>query len=332
MEKIKYEFDPYSRLTASNSALRGARKVLDGQFRISGSNTLTYHIKSPIPAYTKVPRQLKLKGEWSLAQGHHLRFTLDKLSRKTFGDELTLQGEIIDVRKNSLLFAVTTKRASGLPSLYTLELSGLWQADERNRLTFRVDKGNGRVDPLTFDGAWQINENFQITYSCHKEELLRKKKRTQSLVFDGHWDIKDKARLSYVMDSDTGSRFDFKTGVGIFKSNYIQYELGIGLSRKKRPVRRVITLFGGWRLNKNIGLVFEVGREGRKTQVILFGAEAKLKDKGNVAFSLRNALNKGMGVELELSRDILNGDGQVFLRLLGSKQESAILAGAGWRW
>jgi len=323
---VKYEFDPYNRLAVKGSALRGARKVLDGQFRISDANTLTYQIKTPVPNGIKAPHQLKLKGEWSLTKEHQLRITLDKTARQTFGGQLTIQGEIIDARKNSLLFAVTTKTKDNTPSIYILEFVGSWQADEHNRLTFRINKERGRFDYLTFDGIWQIDKNYQITYSYHKEQLARKKKELHTLIFQGHWDIKDKARLSYVIDSNSASGFDFKTSVGIFRDNYIKYELGIGLLRK------TVTFFGEWKIKKNIGLIFEVKREARKIQAITFGAQARLGDKNNLIFSLRNSLNKEIGVELGLSRDIFDGDGQAFLRLLESKKETAMLAGIGWRW
>lgn len=332
MEKIKYEFDPHNRLTVENSALRGVRKVLEGQFKTARHNTLTYHVKTPVPSGVKAPHQLKLRGSWSLTEEHQLRLTLDKWKRQTFGDQLTIQGEIIDVQKNSLLYAVTTRTKQGSPSVYILELSGSWQADEQNRLTFRVDKERGCTDPLTFEGIWQINENYQIIYRYQREGLVRKSKKIYTLIFKGFWDIQDKARLSYIIDKNTDSRFDFKTSLGIFKDDYIKYELGIGLRRKKLPVKRTIAFFGSWKLKKNTGLVFEVEQGKRKIQAIVFGAQVKLTDKGAVLFTLRNSLNNGIGRELELSQDIFKGEGSRFLRLLQSKQESAILAGAGWRW
>lgn len=185
MEKIKYEFDPHNRLTATNSALRGVRKVLDGQFKIADHNTLTYHIKAPVPADIRAPHQVKLKGIWSLTEDHQLRLTLDKWRRETFGDRLTLQGEILDVQKNSLLFAVTTRTKDDMPSTYSLELAGSWAADKYNRLYFRVDKGQGRFDSLTFLGAWEIDENYQIAYSYQKEQLARENKEIHTLIFKG---------------------------------------------------------------------------------------------------------------------------------------------------
>jgi len=274
MEKLKYEFDPHNRLIA-RSSLRGIRKVLDGQFRISEYNKLTYHIKAPFPEGIKSPHQIKLKGTWALTEDHQLRLTFDKWRRQTFGDQLTIQGEILDVKKNSLLFAVQTTTKDDLPSTYLLELAGTWQADAQNRLTFRVEKENGGSDALTFEGSWQIDENYQITYSYSKEQLTRKLKEVHAIAFQGYWDIQDKSRLSFVLDADSDSRFDFNTTLGIFKDNYIKYELGIGFSSDKQPVKQEITFFGKWMILKNIGLVFQIERENRKLQQIVLARRQK---------------------------------------------------------
>lgn len=327
MEKLRYEFDPHNRLVAK-SGLRGIRKVIDGQFKVSAQNTLTYHLKSPFPSGANAPHQLKLTGAWSLTKEHQLRLTLDQWSRQAFGEELTLQAEILDVKDNSLLFALKTQNKDGLPALYTLELSGVWQADEQNRLCFGVSRQGGREDLLVFEGAWQISKNYHITYAYAKEQLIRKLKQAHTLRFQGHWDIQDKARLSFVLGAGSGSRFDFRAAVGVFKDNYIKYELGIGLPPKKQA----ITFFGKWQLKKDAGLVFEVRQEERYIQSFVFGAQVKLAGKGMLAFNLRNSRDKGVGAEIELSRDILAGSGQAFLRLLKQKRELAVLAGAGWRW
>jgi hypothetical protein len=328
MPKLRYEIDPHNRLVAD---LFGMRRVLEGQFKVGPRNTLTYDIKTPVPQDIKAPHQVKLKGEWSLDKDHQLGFTLDKWQRKTFGDQLTIQGEILDVKKNALLFAVTTRNQKRNLSLYTLELSGAWQADARNRLTFRVAKGGDNFDTLVFCGAWQINKHYQIIYRYTKADLVRKRKRLYSLTFQGCWDITDKARFSYVIEKSSDSVFNFKTSVGIFKGNYVKYELGIGLSGRKQPVRRTITLFGSWKIKKGVGLVFEIETD-KKIRAIVLGAEAKLGEKNTVLFSLRNNLNQDIEGKLELARDIFQGDGQAFLRLLGERGEVTIQAGAGWKW
>ena len=336
VEKVRYEVDPHNRLviktTARKTSLPRFRKVLDGRFKVANDNTLTYHVKAPIPDDIKAPHQVKLRGKWSLTENHDLRLTLDKWRRQTFGDQLTLQGDIIDASKNSLLFAVTTRTKGNTQSIYTLKLQGSWQADRNNRLFFRVKREKARYDILTFDGIWKIGKNNQIIYQYQKAQLRRKLKKIHTLIFKGYWDIKDKTRLSYVIDRNTDSVFNFKTSLGIFKDRYIKYEIGIGLSRKPKPIKRTITLFGTWKIKKTVGLIFEAEYENKKIHDIVFGTEAKLTKKDVILFKLRNNINREIGAQLELSHKILRGDGQAFLRLLKSKRESAILVGAGWGW
>ncbi|MFH1698239.1 MAG: hypothetical protein ABH882_04240 [Candidatus Omnitrophota bacterium] len=374
MQKVRYELDPHNRLilkSGKKSDLSEFRQVLDGKFKTDENNELSYHIKAPLaesentPYHSlrsgtgHVPHQVKLRGKWSLTDNHDLRLTLDKQGRETFGDKVTLQGEILDVKANSLLFAVTTKTkedtpfdsAQGRQSTYILNLGGSWKADENNRLSFHIKKQEGRHDILTFKGIWEINKNHEIVYQYEKAELIRKKRKIHTLTFKGYWDIKDSVRISYVLskshsiptlrsrgpgierDMDTDSVFRFTASAGIFKENYIKYELGIGLTDREKPVKQTIALFGTWKIKKNAGLMFEVEYENKKVHAIVFGAEATLTDKDTISFKLKNDIeNRDIGINVELSHKILKGDGEAFIRALKSNRESAVYAGAAWRW
>ena len=334
MERFRYELDPYNRLVldkGGGSGLPEFRRALDGRFKIDKDNNLSYHVKAPLSPSEKIPHQIRLRGEWSLTDNHDLRLTLDKLGRATFGDQVTLQGEILDVKANSLLFAVTTRACAGARSTYVLDLAGSWKADENNRLAFRVKKGNGAYDALTFSAEWEITKDHRIIYRYEKADLVTKKKKVRELSFAGHWDIKDKLRISYVLDGRTDSVFDFIASAGVFKKDYIKYEIGIGLSGRLRPKGRTVTLSGKWNLKKDAGLVFEIEYEGGRPHAIIFGADALLKDKDTVSLRLKNDIeNKDLGVTLELSRRIFRGEGEAFLRALKDGRESAIYAGAAW--
>ena len=349
MQKVRYELDPHNRLVIDDSGrksdLTEFRKVIDGRFKTDKFNNLSYHVKAPhhslrsgagqapLQEDEHIPHQIKLKGEWSLTDNNELRLTLDKWARETFGDQITLQGEILDVDKNSLLFAITTTTKDNTQSTYVLNLGGSWKADENNRLSFHVKKEEGRHDILTFNGVWEIHKNHQIIYQYEKAELIRKKRVTHALTFKGYWGISEKARISYILSKGTDSVFDFKTSAGIFKENYIKYELGIGLVNRAKPITKTVTLFGKWNLKKDVGLIFEIEYENKKTKQIVFGADANLTDKDTISFKLKNDIeNKDIGINLELSHKIIKGDGEAFLRVLKSRQEAAIYAGAAWRW
>jgi hypothetical protein len=345
MHKVRYEIDPHNRLVIRErvrkkrkrvtrpreTALPYFRKALHGRFRVDKDNLLTYHVKAPVPRDIAVPHQIKLRGTWSLTGDHNLAFTLDKWGRQTFGDQLTLQGDIVDVRRNALLFAVTTRTKEGTRSTSILKLRGTWQADKYNRLTLRVKKERGRYDILTFGGIWEVNRNHQIVYSYEKARLIRKQKKVRTLIFKGHWDIREKGRLSYVLERHSGI-FHFRTAFGIFKERYIKYQLGIGLSQRQKPAGRTVILFGTWKIGKKRGLTFEVEYENRRIHAILFGAEARLTDRDTILFKLRNEIHKDINARLEVSRKIVKGNGEAFVRLLASKGEVTIYAGAGFAW
>lgn len=337
MLKVKYEVDPFNRIASARKGVRNGlpqfRKVIDGRFKIDDNNSLSYLVKAPLNEGGGIPNQIKLNGKWFLDDNCDLRLTLDKSARETFGDEVTLQGEIIDASSGSLLFAVTTKTKEGIRSTYVLNLQGSWKADEYNRLSFRVRKEGGRFDILTFNGEWELDNKHQIVYRYEKTDLIRKKTRTSTLVFKGYWDIRDDIRISYVMDGNTDSVFNFEARSGVFKEDYIKYSVGIGLSGRVRPVKQTVTLYGEWKFKKNAGLVFEIEYEAGRVRSIVFGAEARLSYKNTVSFRLKSGLeNKDIGANLELSRAILKGDGEMFLKLLKEDGEFAVSAGAACRW
>jgi len=339
MQKLRYEVDPHNRLIVSETGakldLTRFRRVFDGSFKTGSDSTLIYHIKGPmygLEAERKAPHQVKLRGKWSLNKNHDLVLTLDKWRRQTFGDEITLQGQIVAASANSISFAASTRSEKNIDIRNILKLEGRWQADEHNRLTFRVNKGEGKHDTLTFDGIWDVDKKHRIVYRYEKAQLIRKRRVKQNIIFEGHWDITRRNRLSYEISRKENSGFEFRTEIAVLDKNSIKYKIGIGVSDKKQPFRRVITLFGRWKIKRNVGLLFEIKYEEGKVKAITFGADAKLTKEDKVEFKLKNELRKNLGLELKLSRKLLRGDGEAFLKLLKDKKEASIYAGMAWRW
>jgi len=303
MEKLKYEVDPHSRLIAGNTGrktnLPKFRKVLDGRFTIGKNNTLIYHVKSPVWHGVCIPHQLKLKGKWSLTERGDLRLTIDKWGRASFGDKITLKGDIISVSKNSLLFAITKATKENKISTYALKLEGTWQADRLNRLTFRATKEEGRHDILTLTGIWKIDKNYRIIYCYEKADLIRKTKKVHTLTFKGYWNITDNAKVSYVIDKRIGSAFKFKAGLAVLAAKHVKFELNIGLTKKQ-----ALTFAGTWKIGK-----------------------------AAASFRLRKEIGeKGLTAGFRLSRKIQKQAGEMFLAAGKSKREASIFAGAGYKW
>jgi len=330
--------DPYNRLILDNPGSKGSglprfRKAIDGRFSLDRSNNLIYQVKAPLSAGENIPHQIKLKGDWSLTDSHRLRLTLNKSGRQTLGDQLTLEGEILDAGENSLLFAITTTSKLDMRTTYVLELGGTWKADSRNRLTFHVRNESGRRNILTFNGTWEIDKRNKIVYRYENASLITKKRQVHSLEFDGYWDIRNRYRISYFIGAGTDSSFDFRGSAGIFKDSYIKYEIGIGIRGYARPVERVIMLFGRWLLKEDVGVVFELKYADKKSRQIVFGADFKITGSDTVSLRLKSSQgDKDIGATLGLSRRIFKGDGEIFLRALVSKRERSIYAGAAWRW
>ncbi len=170
-------------------------------------------------------------------------------------------------------------------------------------------------------------------YQYEKAELLRKTRTTQTLIFKGRWDVKNNIEISYLLGADSNSAITFKAALSVFEKNYIKYQIAITFSGGKQSVERLIALNGVWKINQNTGLEFEIKYGDGSLRSIAFGASVRLSGRDTLSLKLRNNLkNMDMGVELELSHKILEGEGEAFLRFIKDKQEVALLAGAGWRW
>ena len=90
---------------------------------------------------------------------------------------------------------------------------------------------------------------------------------------------------------------------------------------------QTVTLAGRWCIKQGQGVSFEVKYKGNQVQGIKFAVEAKLKDKTKLTFKL-----KRLGVEVQLARKLLKGDGEWFVRLLKDSKHSAAFVGLGFRW
>lgn len=336
MVKTRYEIDPHNRLVVTGRDKKTGiplyRKVVDGRFKINTTNTLVYQVTSPVQG-PEIPHAVRLRGTWSLTKDHDLKITLEKSKRDKASDELTIAGSILSASGNSLLFAAGTRSADGTRTTYTLEIAGTWQADQHNRLTFRVSKSSGiAAGILVFQGAWEAAKNT-LTYTYERRDGIRGTKALQTIAFKGRWEITDRTALTYALDASSNSAFRFRTGIGSFKSNRIEYEVGIGYAKRLRPRIRTIILYGSWHITEGSGLSFDVEAADGGIYAITFTAEARLTGNDTIKLTLRGGTaRRALGGSVELSHKILQGDGEAFLRLLKSHEETAVMVGATTRW
>lgn len=337
MVKIRYETDPYNRLVVNTkqgrSPLSRYRRVIDGRFKIKNGNTLTYVVRSPQDVSFKTPHEIDLKGLWSLTKDHDLKIELERSGKSGHEGSLVISGSIIEAGKNFLRFAVTSRSADGVSTSYLLELTGSWQADSGNRLTFRITKGLASTGILTFYGVWDINKDNILVYRYEKRTGLNKTSDLHEVVFKGRWDITQTFGLTYTIDRKSNSSFNFRSGLASFKKDRIEYEIGVGSSRKLRPSIKTVIIYGRWVIRPGSALSFEVETAGVHLYSLSFNAQASLTDRDTVIFQFKaSPYMRDKAISLELSRKVLGGQGEAFIKYLKDRESHSVFVGMTKPW
>ncbi len=270
-----------------------------------------------------------VKGKWELTPNHDLQY-----KSKDLDEEIKLTGSLIAAEANALVFAVTERQKDQKTVTSIHKLTGTWKANPKNQLVFEVDKESGKKDALTFKAAWKINNRHEIVYTYDRVNLKTKRKEAQELVFKGYWDISEKNRLTYYLGGDASSVFRFRgafqTKSILAKKGEIRYQLGVEVQGRSRI--QTVALFGKWIVSRNFRLSFEMEYNDKKRKTINFGGTYSLSESADVTVNLKSQEGKPLGVELILTKDIFNGDGQTFIRLQKSINESRVEAGMNFKW
>ena len=136
------------------------------------------------------------------------------------------------------------------------------------------------------------------------------------------------------MGGDSESVFHFKGAfqtTSIYaKKGEIRYQAGVDIKGKHKI--QTITLFGKWLLSKDLRLDFEIEYADRKKKTISFGGTYSLSDSADITVNLKSQVGKPLGIELILTKEIFDGDGDLFLRLEKSLEESKIEGGVKFKW
>lgn len=310
-----------------------------GNFQINQDNQLEYWLNEPQNwrRIYNLPEKIVFEGKWQLDSNHVLELILNKTSNQSENSRLTLKGQIISAQDNVLAFEIIThtegdgSRREPSPSTFSiLKLTGTWQADQANRLVFQVSR-KGTPDTLTFRAAWQVNKNQQIEYAYEKINLATKSKTSQSLIFEGFWKIGCGHRLVYVLSRNAGSQFNFRAHLenpNIYpQQNTIKYRLGIGVSRPKSLSYGLVTLYGQWKFNRNLGLIFTMDYGEGKVQEVEFGAEVTFA-RNKLILSLKDTEGEPVGLTLTYTYKLLSSlQPQAFIRLKSYQKQLGIEAG-----
>ena len=271
----------------------------------------------------------EVHGTWRLTKNHEVEYR-----RRGAEEEVVLRGDLVAVEENRLLFQLSEEFSSGESVRRRFALRGRWLVDASNRLSFEAERQKGRPDWLTLQGAWEVGPGHQILYRFHRENLKTRKQDERILRFSGRWEIDPEKRLTYVLDRVSGSAFRFR---GTFESAPIQAKTGeiryqLGLEANGESQSRTVTLFGKWKFSRRLALSFEVPYPGRALRSLSFGADYSVDSRQNVTARLTTREGKPLGLEVIFTRQIFKGDGEGFLRLVRSSEESAVQGGFRFRW
>lgn len=331
---MRYLLDDKNRLVVEYDRLgQRFRKVLDGRFKINSDNLLTYKVKTPI-VDDDIPEEFRLDGRWSLTRDHDLKLTLATPDPVGGKSELLFRGEIVSAKGDVLIFGITTGSSDTVGSTYTITLSGAWQADKFNRLTFLIKNKTASRGELVFEAGWEIDRQFRIVYRYKKTVLKKRTKAARELILEGAWRLDESSRIVYNVAGELrDSSIVISASLAKVTSNRIVYKISVGAARKRPPESVSLNLSGVWRITKGLGLTFEAERGADGKISCSFGAEASLTKDDTVIFRLKDlAAGRKRGVVVEFNRRLLKGDGEAFVRFLKSREETSILVGAGFGW
>jgi hypothetical protein len=311
---------------------------VDGKWLIDEKNKLVYVITER-EAFRKkysLPNRVSFEGKWSLDRNHDFIFTLNQTKKQAGGEEFYLKAELLDVKEDALIFSLASSEKSGVHKIRLLQLKGKWQADKYNRLQFFAQRAGTLYDTLTFGGTWDINQNNTLIYTYQKTYLKKKEKVQKTLTFKGYWQISSKNRISYILDLENNSHFSFKahleTPTIVGKRGAISYRTGIGVKGESLFKAKVFTLYGLWKLERKLGLSFELDYGQGRVSQIRFGVSLAVAKKNEFIFQLKNARGKDLGISVAFSRSFLNNQAEWFVRLIKDSEDSRIEGGLTLPW
>ena len=298
-----------------------------GEFAINKNNQLEYYLNEPI-AWRKLydlPSKIVFVGSWALNENHDLELRLN-VTRNQLGKEIiVLKGEIISAEQGKFVFEI-----AGEGYVKIVKFSGIWQADDKNRIIFKVQK-KILPDTLIFGLAWQVNQNQKIEYVYEKTNLKTKTKTIQSLIFEGFWNICPNHKITYSILGSSTSKFEFRAYLenpNLYPTkNIIKYRLGIGVKDSTNKDSRVISLYGQWKFSRNLGLIFSMDYGDGVIKEIEFGAEVSF-NLNSIIFSLKDRVGEPLGITLTMTHKFINSlDPAAFIRLKSFQKRFEIEAG-----
>ncbi len=239
-----------------------------------------------------------------------------------------LNATLTSTSAHALTIALQQRGQDGRLTSQRVALSGRWQADRHNRLTFLVAKADGTVDRLTFAGAWE-SDGQELRYQYARRDGTERIIGRHALAFAGAWELSRATRLIYRLEGATDSAFVFRAAVRTPSLNArdgrIVYDVGVELSQHRR-VRRRVTLFGVWKLHRDLSVSFEASRPRGRRLSLRFQGTVALTTRDAVTIALWDQDRRALGLSVTFERRWTK-DAEWFLRLQRAGKEAEAMAG-----
>jgi len=321
--KYKYSVSPENQLLLKQPKSKSSIK-LPGRLKIDKHNRLTYLLNSPF----QLKRKIVFSGKWRLNDNHDLELVLDRTGQQNTGDILIIKGEIICADRGVLAFEVKSLDQNGLLHAQVIELGITCFSDDKNRLSFLIR--HAESDKITLQCAWQVNKNHQIQYTYEKTNLKTKVKSKNTFAFEGFWQISSRNKLVYVFKHASDSRFEFRalleTPTIYPQKDSIKYRIGVGLKQGRKE--NIVSIYGSWKLNRDLGLDLTIDYGQGQLKAIEFGASVALSNENEVRFNLKNPQGEPLGLTLIFTHKFLKtSQAQAFLRLKSQGRNRGFDAG-----
>jgi len=330
---IRYAFDDLHRLVVRNPAdrLRPTR-VLEGRVTVDRRNRLVYRVDSAAAQNGDPgPHAINLDGTWSLARNHTLALAVREQAAGR-RQRLYLKGAIVEAKAHALTVALSRHEVAAKRSTQRVTLNGRWQADAKNRLTFLAQKADGTSDRLTFRGGWHVGPRHEILYRyrlAHRTRRTRRAQHQHTMRVAGAWDVTQTGRLVYRVEGASDSTLAFRASLQSStlraREGRVAYQVGIGVSRG-RTLKRRVTLFGRWKLNRDLSVSFEIPYVDGHREAGRFHARLAPGQRRSVTAQLRDRAGRPIGLSVVWSRKMLD-DAEVFVRVGKSGKATEALAG-----
>ena len=314
---------------ATDELLRTVR-LAEGAVSVDRRNRLLYRASSRHPSDGHPAQTMVLEGAWQLTRDRELAFAVHAADDPPAAPRtLYLKGAIVEAKADALVFALRQREDEELRTAQRITLSGRWRADDKNRLTFLVERGDGTEDRLTLEGGWEMSEHHEVRYRFRQRLPGTTRRQEHILTFEGAWDVTSTDRLVYRLSGSDRSAFEFRAALQspslLAKDGRLVYQVGIGLSGGKTQQRRV-TLFGTWKLNRDASIAFEVPYGDGRVQAIRFEGTLAPTARDRLTISLQTHRREPLGLTVTFTRDLVP-DARLFLRLRKDAEERSVIGG-----